>query len=813
MSPKFQDIAKLSLLSSVIISSLSSVAVAEEVNSPLSEPQDALISKDSSNEKMEKISVYGRHNSLILESGTATKSNMTLMQTPAAIVVVDKSLLNEQASNTLQDSLRNISGLTQSGNNYGIGDNLSIRGLGVNYTYDGIYGGADLDNNYNPTRSMTNIESVEVLKGPATGLYGIGSAGGVINLTEKKPQHEERYEIKALVGEWNNVGLTLDATSALTDNTAYRIVANYETSDGYRDLSSERAELYASLSYDLSENNTFLFSAAYIDDSIQIDSVGDPVRLLDLDLVPDASSVTADTLANDANTSGLQLTDAQREELASTVTSDAGSTPFDLGDSGLISPLSSPNEGEELRFKIRQDITLSDDLVFTHQLQYRDYSSEFTRQTGGLNYIYTLRNDVINVDPRAPLVLDDVLYPYAARRQEYRHQIAEEQTWQYFIDLSNTWASGAFSGEHLVSANYEKRDASVQSYSIWDADGGGTLPYILDIRDPNWPTGEFDDYLSDNSFRTNYDKTVTAYGISAQEVIYFDEALTGRFGVAYSVVEQDYQHLGSDRTPGVGEELDTDDDGFSFNFGLNYIVSDQFATFINYSKGRTAYSILGSLDSEGDDRPDSESISLDLGFRYTAFDEDLLLSFVLFETSRTNLRYGNDEYNDNPADAEFNISVPQYFYDEEDRSRGAELDLNLALNEQWSMNLNATYLDAITIEGDEESVQAKGIPLKYVRLWSSYDHQFSALEAPVKFSLGISYEDERSLEAGTYSIPYAYLESYSVWDAAVSYKLDNWNIQLNIKNLTDKTYYSKAMFAGGLPAESRNAKLTASYTF
>ncbi|WP_426370131.1 TonB-dependent receptor [Pseudocolwellia sp. HL-MZ7] len=767
--------------------------------------------------KIERISVYGLHNRLILESGTATKSNMTLMQTPAAIVVVDKLLLSEQSSTTLQDSLRNISGLTQAGNNYGIGDNLSIRGLGANYTYDGIYGGADLENGYNPTRSMTNIESVEVLKGPATGLYGMGSAGGVINLIEKKPQEKESYEIKALVGQWNNVGVTLDATSALTDNTAYRIVANYEESDGYRDLSSERSELYASLSYNLSAENRFLFSAAYIKDSIQIDSVGDPVRTLSLDdiNVPVEDLTIAD-LANDTDAdgdgiTGVQLTEAQRTELLSTVLPNDGLTPYDLGDGSLISPLSTPNDGEEIRIKVRQDIDFSSDLMLTHQVQYRDYSSDFTRQTGGLNFIYWNRNGEINADPRAPLVLDDVLYPYAARRQEYRQQFAEEKTWQYFIDLTNTWSSGLFSGEHLISANYEHREASVQSSSIYDLDGGGSLPYILDIRNPNWPTGNFEDY--DPSLKTNYDKTISAYGVSAQEVIYFDNALTGRFGVSYTAIEQDYQHKGTDSAPGVGEELDTDDSGLSFNVGLNYQVSEQFATFINYSRGRTAYSILGSLDADGDDREDSESKSIDLGFRYKAFDEDLLLSFVLFETSRTNLRYSNPLYNDNENATDYNIDVTQYFYDESDRSRGAELDLNLAINEQWTMNFNATYLDATTVQGDAEEGQSKGVPLKYVRLWTSYQHQFSALPAPMKFSAGVSYEDKRSLYASGYGLPYAYIPSYSIIDAAVSYQLNDWDLQLNINNLTDTTYYSKAMYAGGLPGESRNAKVTATYRF
>ncbi len=46
---------------------------------------------------------------------------------------------------------------------------------------------------------MTNVEAVEVLKGPATGLYGMGSAGGIINLIEKKPQFQDSTEVSAEV--------------------------------------------------------------------------------------------------------------------------------------------------------------------------------------------------------------------------------------------------------------------------------------------------------------------------------------------------------------------------------------------------------------------------------------------------------------------------------------------------------------------------------------------------------------------------------------------------------------------------------------
>jgi outer membrane receptor protein involved in Fe transport len=761
--------------------------------------------------EIEKISVYSKHNKLIVDSGTATKSNMNLMQTPAAIVVVDKLLFTEQSGATLQESLRNVSGLSQAGNNYGVGDNLAIRGLGVNYAYDGMYGGADLENSYNPTRTMTNVESIEVLKGPATGLYGMGAAGGVINLIEKKPQQEAAYQIRAVAGQWNNQGLMVDATAGLTKDTAYRIVANYETSDGYRGLSSERSEFYASLSHNISSGNSLLFSAAYVDDAVQIDSVGHPVRLVDLSLIDaEAGSITAADLPNGdtaISADALQLTDAQREELAGSLSSTDGWQPIDLGDTALISPISTPNQGEEVRFKVRHDLEITDNWVLAHQLQYRSYSTEYIRQTSANNYIFTERDGTTNVNPRAPLVIDDVLYPYAARRQEYRSIEANETTWQYFADLSNAWTFGDISGEHLISANYENREMDYQQYSIWDADDtrSDAVPYILDIRNPNWPTGNFEDY--NPSLRSKYDKSATAWGLSLQEVVYITDELTARVGGAYSSISQTYQNQTSDSNP----ELDADDSGFTYNLGLNYQPFEQLSAFLNASKGRTAYSVLGSL-SEDDNRPDSESESFDLGARFTAFEEDLLASVVFFQTSRTNLRYSNPLYDD--VD---NFDVTEYYYDEKDQTEGVEVDLNLAFNDQWTMNFNATYQTPVTVPGSHAASQdeevTKGLAEKLASLWTSYSYKFEALPSPIKFSLGVTHEGERSIAASAFGVDYAIVEAYTVLGGAVSYVGEDWNIQLNLRNLTDETYYSKAMYLGGLPGESRNAKLTATYSF
>ncbi|TLX50939.1 TonB-dependent receptor [Pseudoalteromonas ruthenica] len=784
----------------------------------------ALLSSDASAntsslqelDKVERISVYGRHNELVLNSGTATKSNMALMQTPAPIVVVDKALLDQQSADTLQEAVRNVSGLAQAGNNYGVGDNLIIRGLGVNYTYDGMYGGADLGNAFNPTRSMTNVDSVEVLKGPATGLYGIGAAGGVINLIEKKPQDQAQYEVAVNVGQWQSYGVMFDATGALSENWAYRAVVNHQSSDGYRDLGSERSEFYGSLRYQASDNHRLLLSTAYIDDEVQVDSVGFPVRIVNWDSIDGDYPLSGADLPNDAASEALQLSAEQRQQLALSINQNDGLEPFDLGDGNVISPLSRPNAGTEQRVKLRWDWYLGANTEVTQQLQFRDYESDFVRQTGAYNYVYWQRRGTINLAPRAPLMVDGELYPYAARRQEYRKQHAQEQMFQYFADLQHTWDWGSVVGEHLLSVNAEKRDISLKSWSIYDADGAAAdanaVDYILDIRNPNWPTGHFEDYSP--VLRSHYDKSVEAVGISGQEVLYLSDALTARVGVAYTRIKQSYQHRGTARVPEVSLENDSDDAGMTYNLGLNYQLSSQLSTFVNVSKGRTAYSILGSVsENQADNRPDSESESLDIGVRFTALEEDLLGSLVLFDTRRTNLRYANEAFNDNPNDPEFNISVPQYFYDDEDSTKGVEFDLNMALSEVMSVNVNGTYQDAVTVRAGERSGQIKGVPRRFASTWLRYDMSAFELAHPVAVNLGVTYVDERTINSTAFGLPKSVVPSYVRWDAAFAYEADNYKVQLNLDNLFNERYYEKALFLGGLPGEERNLELSVHYQF
>jgi len=750
---------------------------------------------------------------------------MSLMVTPAPIIAVNRGVLDQQGITSLQEAIRNLSGVTQAGNNYNIGDNLVIRGLDANFTLDGMYSGAGLGNNYNPTRSLTNVERIEVLKGPVTGLYGIGSAGGVINFVEKKPEFTKKGLAEVTAGQWNSYRGMLDYTAPISDKFAYRFVGAAEVSDGYRDVSMNRYEVYGSLRFKSPDDvHNLTLSTAAIHDSYDVDAIGDPVRLISPDLLDDFdwTSLTNDfTLNDDGSFTGLQLTDEQRQILASSLLDSDGVTPYDIGDHSLITGIADPNKGKEYRVKLTYDVQPMENLTLSNKFLYRTYESEFTRQTGGLNYVYYLRNGVVNVDPRAPLIIDDVIYPLAARRQEYRHVEVKEKAFQYFGDFRYDWKLGNIKGEHLLSANFENRNVNYDRRSIVDADnifGTGetnVVPYILDVTDEdaiNSIDGDFEDFAEVTRRTTIYETTVAAYGTGFQEVLYLlDDKLTARIGGAYSTVNHNFRDVDAE-----SDLVAFDDAGFSYNFGLNFRPIDQISIFGNYARGRTNYSLSGAVDEDNEiNREDSESLSIDLGLRFKTKDDSLLASLVFFQTALTNQPYTNPAFDED----DLTSTELENLYDAENRVKGVELDVNYNLTNKFSLNANATFQDPRSIFGDDEDEDetldlTKGVPNKFARFWAEYKYFFKNSNNPLLFNFGVRYEDEKSLYAPAFELYNAYVPSYVVLDTGLGYNLDNkWNFRLNVNNLLNEYYYSKAMFAGGLPGEARNFQLSVRRNF
>ncbi len=173
-----------------------------------------------------------------------TKVNTPVMDTPVTTKTVTHQMLEDQQVTTLDQALRNVSGVTiAGGGNAAVGNSFTkimIRGFPTqNYFRDGFrvdsfglnFAGAG-------TVEMANVESVEVLKGPAAILYGAVEPGGIVNINTKQPLDKPAYSIQQQIGSYAAYRTSLDATGPLTQNKdlLYRFTMSYENDGSFRTL-------------------------------------------------------------------------------------------------------------------------------------------------------------------------------------------------------------------------------------------------------------------------------------------------------------------------------------------------------------------------------------------------------------------------------------------------------------------------------------------------------------------------------------------------------------------------------------------------
>lgn len=162
-----------------------------------------------------------------------TGFNTSILDTPYSIDVVTQKQLEDRRPENLEESIKGISGLTSGNNLAGTIDTIVRRGYGTNrdgsIMRNGM--GSALARNFTAT-----AERVEVLKGPASVLYGLQDAGGVVNVVTKKPNHKLRQSsLNLSYGSYANRQIGLDATAPIANTgLAYRVIADYKTKKSWR---------------------------------------------------------------------------------------------------------------------------------------------------------------------------------------------------------------------------------------------------------------------------------------------------------------------------------------------------------------------------------------------------------------------------------------------------------------------------------------------------------------------------------------------------------------------------------------------------
>jgi len=135
-------------------------------------------------------------------SATATRTDTALRDTPQAVQVVPRDVLVDQQDIRLSDALQNVSSVQPGGTIQGRSDTFIIRGFRTQtYAIDGVL--LNQAGNFSAvTRDLADVERIEVLKGPASVLYGRGDPGGLINIVTRQPTRAPSGDINLQAGSF-----------------------------------------------------------------------------------------------------------------------------------------------------------------------------------------------------------------------------------------------------------------------------------------------------------------------------------------------------------------------------------------------------------------------------------------------------------------------------------------------------------------------------------------------------------------------------------------------------------------------------------
>lgn len=198
----------------------------------------------------EEILVYGRI------------ARDTTLSIPQSVDVLDRSLIESSSSETVGDALRFVPGASRDGSVLdAFGDTYLIRGFQANQTVNGINANA-----LRQARDTIAIERVEVLKGPASVLYGQLQPGAVVNVVTKQPQRDWAGAASLSYGRYQDWRGTIDLTGPLAadGDVRFRLTGAYDDADSFVDFWHRKHLFIApTVAFDLGDATTVTIESLY----------------------------------------------------------------------------------------------------------------------------------------------------------------------------------------------------------------------------------------------------------------------------------------------------------------------------------------------------------------------------------------------------------------------------------------------------------------------------------------------------------------------------------------------------------------------
>ena len=723
---------------------------------------------------LQEVEVIGRKESSYKNTNSfiGTKTASALKEVPQSVGYVTKELILDQGATTVNEVVKNISGVNQN-SSY---NDFSIRGFRAtgNRNSGNLLNGMRAQTSLWKQSSLANIERVEVIKGPASALFGNAAPGGVINRVTKKPLFENKNSITVGVGSWNTLKTYGDFTGPLNPKKTllYRLNLGYEKTDSFRDLQGSESIIAApSFSYIPNEKTHINVDFVYQNFNGKIDR---------------GQSVPAD--------------------------GNVYSTPISRS-------LSAAND-------FLKENTLNTTIALTHKFSDHislnaiylnsSYSEDMLEHTQANLYYKQIGNGANAfryADPNKVMMTANQRKRYFANNSfntyfnfNFNTGILKHKLlvgYDYFISeqkagSSSISAQGYLSKDKTKVVNTYTTTANVLAGSVLTPT---TNVPVFDLYDPIAGNAykDISKYIWKQNTLNPYEEY--SHGVYVQEQI--DISIVK---LLIGLRQEWFTEILNKETT---KEISRQTSAFIPRMGLVVEASENINLYSTWVKGfqPQGANIQSDPDRYGGPFDYMKSELYEVGLKTEWFNKRLSATLAIFKITQEN----SLEQSPKAGKADWRVPV-----DEE--SNGFELDVAGQILPNFSVVANYAYTDARIVKLKEEgtikdlNVQRPSTPRHAANLWTKYIFENGSLKG-LGAGIGVSYASERLGQVGRRATAASYPD-YTLLNAVLYYKVKDVQLQLNVNNVLNRTYWISGYDnLRNFPGAPRNINASVTYRF
>ncbi|MDO4715923.1 MAG: TonB-dependent receptor [Bacteroidales bacterium] len=724
-----------------------------------------------SDEMLQSVEVVGRREATYknTHSFSGTKTALDIRDIPQSIGYVTKELILDQGAVTVNDVVKNISGITT----YSAYNDFSIRGFRVmgNRNSGNLLNGMRAQSSFFSTAGLVNIERVEVIKGPAAALFGNSSPGGVINRVTKKPINKRQNTISTGFGSFNTLRTSADFTGPLNEGGTllYRLNLGYDRTDGFRDLQgSEQYTIAPSLSYVPNKRTQLNVDVVYHNLDGKLDRGQTIFAVENMHKIPITRAIAG-------------IDDYLKEKQL------------------------------HLTFSFTQKLT---DALSLNAIYMNSAFSENLYEHTASGYVY--KPDLKRDNTKAALVA-------RKRQREFRNNSVNT-----YLNWDTNW--GKLHSRLLIGYDYfemnqlpsheltaqpylNRRGTAVASLNAntipLDADGN---PIIM----MNVPFFDLADHAA--SYKLRQADHITA------KTIWADRAIPAYRQSSHGIYLQEHiEYAGLKVLFGLRQEFFRDDlnrgqktayrvteTALLPRVGVVYSVLPNVNIYGTWLKGYDPQvATVQSSPRYGGPFAPMRSTLWEVGVKSEWFDKRISATLSLFDlTQRGTLHRATDPAD--PGNTDYRVQTGK------ENSRGIELDVLGYILPNWSLATSYTYNRAKVVQGEREifnGQQQPNTPKHAVNVWTKYIFNGGVLKN-FGFGLGYNFVDTRNGSLASHRGNDLVLPAYQLVNTALYYKINRVQLQLNVNNLFNQKHW-----VGGydtiriFPGKPRSVLATLTYRF